>query len=317
MYARALEDGFAREVKAGLTRAGQKTLPCRYLYDELGSALFEAITHLPEYGVTRADARIVQAHAAELAAQMPLDLAVAELGSGSGTKTRHIIQALRQAGACPAYYPIDVSRAALERCAAALKDLAPVCPVEATYVHGLTQVVERRSRGQGLLLLFLGGSIGNFEPEAAVDFLYSVRLCLNPGDALLLGIDLVKAKDRLLAAYDDPAGVTAAFNLNLLGRINRELDGGFDLRRFEHVALYDRRAQRVEMHLRARERQVAPVRAAGIVVEIAAGETICTEASYKYRPEQAHEMARKAGFRLQSQWIDAEWPFAENLLVAV
>jgi L-histidine Nalpha-methyltransferase len=316
MYARAPENELAREVKAGLTRAGQKTLPCRYLYDELGSALFEAITHLPEYGLTRADARIIQAHAGELAGRLPVDLAVAELGSGSGTKTRPILEALRRAGAAPPYYPIDVSRAALDRCALELRTLAPVCPVEATYVHGLTQVVERRPKGQALLVLFLGSSIGNFEPEAAVDFLYAVRLCLDAGDALLLGIDLVKPKDRLLAAYDDPTGVTAAFNLNLLGRINRELDAGFDLRRFEHVARYDRQAQRVEMHLRAREHQVVSVRGAGIVVDIAAGETICTEASYKYRPEQAGEMARRAGFRLAAQWVDAEWPFAENLLMA-
>jgi dimethylhistidine N-methyltransferase len=316
MYAPAPGNELAKDVRAGLTRAGQKTLPCRYLYDELGSALFEAITYLPEYGLTRADARIIQAHAGDLAANLPSNLAVAELGSGSGTKTRPILEAIRGEGAAPAYYPIDVSRAALARCALELGSVARICPLEATYVHGLTQVAERRPRGQALLVLFLGSSIGNFEPDAAVDFLYSVRLCLDAGDALLLGIDLVKPKERLLAAYNDPTGVTAAFNLNLLGRINRELDANFDLRRFEHVAAYDRQAQRVEMHLRSREHQVVNVRRAGIVVEIAAGETICTEASYKYRPEQAGEMARRSGFRLAAQWINTEWPFAENLLVA-
>jgi uncharacterized SAM-dependent methyltransferase len=166
-------------------------------------------------------------------------------------------------------------------------------------------------------VLFLGSTIGNFEPEAALDFLYSVRLCLAPGDALLLGTDLVKPMEQLLAAYDDPTGVTAAFNLNLLSRINRELDADFNLRQFVHVARYVAPDQRVEMHLCSRVPQTVRIGAAGLAVDFARGETVCTEASHKFRKEQIAGMARTAGFALVEQWCDADWPFAENLLTAV
>ena len=314
MYAPALDNEFARDVWAGLTRAGQKTLPCRYLYDDVGSALFEAITFLPEYGLTRADARLVGQHAAEIAARVPGRVSVAELGSGTGTKTRAILERLgaRQA----AYYPIDVSRAALERCARELASLGLTVPLELNYLEGLRQVAERRPASETLLVLFLGSTIGNFEPEEAADFLASVRECLEPGDALLLGTDLVKPVEQMLAAYDDPAGVTAAFNLNLLGRINRELDGDFDLRQFEHVARYEVDAQRIEMHLRSRSQQVVNIRRAELLVDFLAGETIWTEVSHKFRPEQIARLARAAGFRLERQWIDCEWGFAESLMRA-
>jgi len=316
MYARALEDEFAREVRAGLTRPGQKTLPCRYLYDDVGSALFEAITFLPEYGLTRADARILQKHAADIVGSLPQNVVVAELGSGNGAKTRPLLEALRRRQVV-VYYPIDVSRAALAKCAQELGALGAVLPIESTYVHGLSQAAERRTPGQTLLVLFLGSTIGNFESEAAVDFLYALRLCLQPGDALLLGTDLVKSTERLVEAYDDPAGVTAAFNLNLLGRINRELEADFDLRRFQHQARYVKHAQRIEMHLRSLEYQIVNVRGADLLVDFVPDETICTEACHKFRPEQVREMARVSGFRLAAQWTDAEWPFAESLLMAV
>jgi len=312
MYAPALEDEFAREVRAGLTRAGQKTLPCRYLYDDVGSALFEAITFLPEYGLTRADARLVGRHAEEIAARVPGRVIVAELGSGTGAKTRAILERFgsRQA----AYYPIDVSRAALERCARELAPLGTIVPLELNYLEGLRNVAERRAADERLLVLFLGSTIGNFEPEDAADFLASVRECLEPGDALLLGTDLVKPEEQMLAAYDDPAGVTAAFNLNLLGRINRELDGDFDLRQFEHVARYDAGAQRIEMHLRSRCEQFVRIRKAELVVTFDAGETIWTEVSHKFLPEEIGRLARAAEFRLERLWIDCEWGFAENLM---
>jgi uncharacterized SAM-dependent methyltransferase len=178
-------------------------------------------------------------------------------------------------------------------------------------------VVERRAARQRLIVLFLGSTIGNFEPEAAIDFLLGVRACLLPGDAILLGTDLVKPVEQLLAAYDDPPGVTAAFNLNLLARINRELEADFDLRQFEHLARYNRQAQRIEMHLRSRVRQTVNVRGSGLVVEFARRETIRTESCHKFRPEQLCEMARVSGFRLGAQWVDGEWPFAETLLLAV
>jgi L-histidine N-alpha-methyltransferase len=167
------------------------------------------------------------------------------------------------------------------------------------------------------LILFLGSTIGNFEPEAAIDFLHAIRQCLEPGDALLLGTDLLKPIPDLLAAYDDPVGVTAAFNKNILARINRELEADFDLRQFEHVARYNEDAQRIEMHLRSREYQIVSIRKADLIVDFVPNETICTEASHKFRLEQVCEMARLAGFRSESRWVDNEWPFAENLLRAV
>jgi uncharacterized SAM-dependent methyltransferase len=189
--------------------------------------------------------------------------------------------------------------------------------MESSYLAGLREVASRRDTGQSLLILFLGSTIGNFEPEAAIDFLLAVRLCLVPGDALVLGTDLVKPTEQMLAAYDDPTGVTAAFNLNLLGRINRELDADFDLRQFEHMVRYEEQAQRIEMHLRSRVYQIVSIRKADVIVDFVPNETICTEASHKFRPEQVAELARLSGFRLEQQWIDCQWPFAENLLVAI
>jgi dimethylhistidine N-methyltransferase len=316
MYAQALDNEFAREVRSGLMQAGQKTLPCRYLYDDIGSALFEAITYLPEYGLTRADARVIQAHAGDLVRRMGPDLVVAELGSGTGTKTRTILQAARKRQRV-AYYPIDVSRAALAKCAQELAPLAAVCPVEGSYLEGLAHAAGRRAPGQTLLVLFLGSTIGNFEPEAALEFLAGVRQALSLGDALLLGTDLVKPAAQLIEAYDDPTGVNAAFNLNLLGRINRELDADFRLRLFAHEIRYQAEQQRIEMHLRSLVKQRVQIRKAGLVVDFAAKESIWTESCHKFRPEQIGAMARSGGFRLDQQWIDAEWGFAENLLVAV
>jgi dimethylhistidine N-methyltransferase len=312
MYAPVLENEFAREVRRGLTRAGQKTLPCRYLYDDIGSALFEAITFLPEYGLTRADARLVGRYAEEIAARAPGRVIVVELGSGTGTKTRAILERFgpRQA----AYYPIDVSHAALERCARELAGTGTIVPLEMNYLEGLQQVAGQRGSDETLLVLFLGSTIGNFEPDEAADFLASVEEWLEPGDVLLLGTDLVKPVEQMLVAYDDPAGVTAAFNLNLLARINRELEGDFDLRQFDHVARYDADAQRIEMHLRSRSQQVVNIGKAELLVEFLPGETIWTEVSHKFRPEEIAGLARAAGFRLERQWIDCEWPFAENLL---
>jgi L-histidine Nalpha-methyltransferase len=314
MYAQAPDSDFARDVRAGLT-AGQKTLPCRYLYDDVGSALFEAITYLAEYGLTRADARLLERHAAEILARVPRHVLLAELGSGTGAKTRPLLEQLEHRQSV-LYYPIDVSPVALERCARELATLGTIVPQQAEYLEGLEQVAAHRAAGDTLLVLFLGSTIGNFEPQAAIDFLAGVRSRLAPGDTLVLGTDLVKPVEQMLLAYDDPAGVTAAFNLNLLGRINRELEGNFDLRQFQHVARYDAEAQRIEMHLRCRTPATVTIREANLVVDFARGETIWTESSHKFRPEQIAAIARTAGFRLERQWIDCEWPFAESLLRA-
>jgi len=316
MFSPALDSHFAREVRSGLACDGQKTLPCRYFYDEVGSALFEAITQLPEYGLSRADTRLLETYAGQMAAHLPPDVLVAELGSGSGAKTRPLLQAL--AARRPVdYYPIDTSASSLARCAQELGSLAAVVPLEASYLDGLDEVASRRAPGQTLFVLFLGSTIGNFEPEPAVDFLCAIRQGLAPGDALLLGTDLVKPVEQLLAAYDDPPGVTAAFNLNLLARINRELDADFNLRRFEHVVRYAADTHRVEMHLRSRVRQTVHIPHAGLAVELARDETIRTEACHKFTPARICEMARLSGFRVATAWTDAAWPFSESLLAAV
>jgi L-histidine Nalpha-methyltransferase len=316
MYAPALDNQFARDVKAGLTRAPQKTLPCQYFYDEVGSALFEAITCLPEYGLTRADARVIETHAADLISRLRGSVIVAELGSGSGAKTRPVLEQLRKRQVT-VYYPIDVSASALAKCAQELGRLGAVFPLETNYLDGLRTVAERRFEGQTLLVLFLGSTIGNFEPEAAIDFLYAIRQCLRPGDALLLGTDLVKPVDVMIRAYDDPTGVTAAFNVNILARINRELNADFDLRQFEHLVRYNEQAQRIEMHLRSLEYQIVSIRNADLIVDLVPNETICTEACHKFVPKQIFDMARVASFRVDAAWMDEEWLFAESLLVAV
>lgn len=313
MAAPAADNEFAREVHAGLSGFGQKTLPCRYLYDEVGSALFEAITHLSEYGLTRSDARILSRHAREITGCLWGPLLVAELGSGSGIKTRPLLESLRLERAV-SYYPIDVSATSLEHCARELEPFATVVPIETSYLDGMREVALRRSAGETLLVLFLGSTVGNFEPAAAVEFLSALRTWMEPGDGLLLGTDLVKPLDRLLAAYDDAAGVTAAFNLNLLVRINRELDGDFNLRQFHHEARYRQEAQRIEMHLRSRARQTVRVGKAGLEAEFAVGETILTEVCHKFRVDQIAGLAQSAGFRLDRQWVDEEWGFAESLL---
>jgi L-histidine Nalpha-methyltransferase len=308
---------FASDVRAGLARDGQKELPSKYLYDDLGSALFEVISHLPEYGLTRADERLLQSHADEIVAALDAPVAVAELGSGSGRKTRYILEALGR-WQQTFYYPVEISRSALAMCERELSDIDSLSIVgfEREYLDGLLEVAAHRQRNQHLFVMFLGSTIGNFDRAAGVKFLAEVREILQPGDSLLLGTDLEKPEEQLIKAYDDEIGVTAAFNLNLLARINRELDANFDLSRFEHTARINREARSVEMHLRSKCRQTVRIPAADLRVEFEEGETIWTESSHKYRADEVFHMAKNAGFRCQTQWIDKEWPFAENLLIA-
>ena len=308
---------FADDVRAGLSRSGQKELPSKYLYDNLGSALFDAITLLPEYGLTRADERLLQRHARDIAKFIPQRTMVSELGSGSGRKTRPILNALRARGPL-SYYPIEISSAALASCEMELRDIESVSivGVESEYLAGLAEVAERRDREMHLFVLFLGSTIGNFDAGADARFLREVRRTLRKGDSLLLGTDLIKPRDQMIDAYDDPRGVTAAFNLNLLGRINRELKADFDLRRFEHVARLNETTQSVEMHLRSRCEQSVTVRDCDLTVAFAAGETIWTESSHKYTAQDVAEFANASGFAMQAQWIDDKWPFANSLFVA-
>jgi dimethylhistidine N-methyltransferase len=290
----------------------------KYLYDDVGSALFEVICHLPEYGLTRADERLLQRHAGDIVDRLPAPIAVAELGSGSGKKTRKILEAFcrRQP---TRYYPIEISRSALLMCERELSDIdcISILGFEREYLDGLHEVAQQRHPGQHLLVLFLGSTIGNFDRMAGLKFLNQVRRILKPGDSLLLGTDLEKPAAQLLAAYDDELGVTAAFNLNLLARINRELGADFDLAQFEHLARINRECRSVEMHLRSKRWQTVNIPAAKLSVEFLKGETIWTESSHKYSLPDVVQMAHTTGFRCDVQWVDDEWPFAENLLIAV
>lgn len=307
----------ATEVRAGLLRAGQKELPSKYLYDEVGSELFEVISVLPEYGLTRADERLLRRHSAEIVSRLKPHVLVAELGSGSGKKTRWLLEALAR-NQCTTYCPIEISPTALARCETELGQIECVSIVgfERPYLDGLLAAAARRGEEDHLLVLFLGSTIGNFDRDAGERFLSQVRRILFPGDALLLGTDLEKPLPQLLAAYDDPIGVTAAFNLNLLARINRELGANFDLTAFRHEARYNTELRRVEMHLRSLRDQIVTIPGAGCDVAFKKDETIWTESSHKYRANEVALMAQRAGFRCDSQWVDLEWPFAENLLIA-
>src|SRR5713101_4872980 len=307
----------AGDVRAGLCRPGQKELPSKYLYDEIGSALFEVVSVLPEYGLTRADERLLQRHASDIVSRLKRPVLVAELGSGSGKKTRWLLEALAQRQ-YTTYCPIEISPTALARCESELGriDCVSIVGFERPYLDGLLAAAARRKENDHVLVLFLGSTIGNFDRDAAERFLTEVRRILVPGDALLLGTDLEKPLPQLLAAYDDSIGATAAFNLNLLARINRELGADFDLAAFRHEARWNRVERRIEMHLHSTCRQTVHVPAASLRFMLDEDETIWTESSHKFKAEEVPEMAARTGFRCDAQWIDGEWPFAQNLLIA-
>lgn len=308
---------FAKEVRACLDREGQKELPSKYFYDELGSALFEAITVLPEYGLTRAEDRILRQHADSISARASSPVLLAELGSGSGKKTRWILEALARRQTTT-YHPIELSHSALVTCERQLAHLSRVniVALEKEYLVGLSEVAARRQPGQRVLVLFLGSNIGNFDRGPAERFLEHIRRALIPGDGLLLGTDLVKSVPLMIQAYDDPIGVTAAFNLNLLARINRELDGDFNLSQFQHLALYNPDERRIEMYLRSTATQTVKILGADLVVTLGQDETIWTENCQKYYLDEPVQMAQRTGFRCEGQWTDDQWPFAESLFIA-
>lgn len=303
----------AEDVRRGLGGQGQKHLPSTYLYDDLGSTLFEAITLLPEYGLTRADTRLIERHARALAQIVGDVRTVAELGSGSGKKTIPILEAIGR----PIYSPIDVSRAALDICSAQVAAYAEVRAVQASYLDGIAEITRERNLTDPMLVLFLGSTIGNFDPSHARTFLAALRSSLRARDFLLLGADLVKTADVTVSAYDDPLGVTAAFNRNVLVRINRELGANFDLPNFLHEARWNSEECRVEMHLRSACAQRVVIPGAGLTIEFTEGETIWTESSHKYTLETLRAMAGDSGFAVEQIWVDAEWPFAECLLRVV
>jgi dimethylhistidine N-methyltransferase len=267
--------------------------------------------------LTRADARLLEKYAGEIVGRLPSPIHVAELGSGSGKKTRWILEALSRRQKTY-YYPIEISPSALAACEKELGhiDLVSLVGFEQPYLEGLRAVAEGRGEQDYLLVLFLGSTIGNFDRDAGEEFLQEMRVILQPGDALLLGTDLEKSVELQLLAYDDPAGVTAAFNLNLLARINRELGADFDLSCFRHEARWNSAERRIEMHLCSTRRQTVQIPSAGLRLMLDEDETIWTESSHKYKAEEIPGMAKRTGFRCDGQWVDEEWPFAQNLLIA-
>ncbi|MGI9072554.1 MAG: L-histidine N(alpha)-methyltransferase [Bryobacteraceae bacterium] len=304
---------FATDVADGLSCGEQKKIAPRYFYDDLGSVLFQAITLLPEYGLTRADENLLRLHAKEIISETgPLSI-VAELGSGTGRKTRHILTAASRMQQQIVYIPIDVSRGALAACQRELCDLSEVQPLCSDWIKGLQEIARSRTSSEPLLLLFLGSSIGNLERDGIGDFLKRLRSNLRPGDFFLLGADLVKNIDTMMTAYDDPTGVTAAFNLNVLARINRELGADFDLRSFTHEVRWNSEERRIEMHLLSSRNQVAYVGALDTTFEFRAGETICTEYSHKFTQSELLTCARLSGFTPVKAWVDKAWPFSEAL----
>jgi L-histidine N-alpha-methyltransferase len=296
---------FALDVQYYLSQ-DPRQLPSRYLYDALGSCLFEAICRLPWYPVMRAEARLLAAHRHEVfAAADPLSRIV-ELGPGSGEKVAMLVGGRSRSPATLGVHLIDISRTALTLSTRTLSGLEGVRVVthEASYEVGLTELRDAERPPGRTLVLFLGSNIGNFDPPGADEFLREIRAALRPGDFLLLGTDLVKPEPVLQLAYDDPLGVTAAFNRNLLVQINRELGGDFDLQSFAHRAIWRAQESRIEMHLVSLRRQVVRVEAAELELALDESESIWTESSYKYESAMLALVVERAGFAPVRRWID-------------
>jgi L-histidine Nalpha-methyltransferase len=315
-------DDFAEDVRRGLTSRPKFLLP-KYFYDELGSRLFEAICLLPEYYLTRAEDEIFASHAESIAAAAGAGsarLSLLELGSGSATKTRRIIEALVGRQSRLLYVPVDISPAALEQSARVLLQSYPALSVTAyagDYAAAIPRLRESLEEDARALVLFLGSNIGNFDPGGARELLAALRRALRPGDRVLVGADLKKERATLEAAYDDALGVTAAFNLNILARINRELRADFDPRHFKHVARYDEPKGRVEMHLESERAQTVNLRALSLAVSFEAGERVHTENSYKSDLRDLLRLAEETGYASTNTWLDEQERFSSNLFVAV
>ncbi len=304
----------AADVREGLSRT-PKQLPAKYLYDELGSLLFEAICALPWYRITRAEMALLAACAPQVAHHVTGEPFIVELGPGKGDKLLRLAEAFRARPRKPHLHLIDISSSALAAAEQALARLAgfTVTVAHVTYDAGLAELSGIRPDAAPMLTLLLGSNVGNLDDDEAVAFLRRVREAGRAGDWLLLGADLVKPERDLVLAYDDPLGVTAAFNRNLLVRLNRELGAGFDLARFDHRVLWNARQSRVEMHLVSREPQQVAVPGAGLVASFAAGESIWTETSCKYTPAGIASLGTAAGFALREQWLDTDAGFALSL----
>jgi L-histidine N-alpha-methyltransferase len=301
----------ARDVATGLTRS-PKELPPKWLYDARGSELFEEITRLPEYYPTRAEHEILQARAGEIARASDAEMLI-ELGAGSCEKARVLLDALIAAGSCHSYVAADVSESALRSSAETLTREYPRLTVRAV-VADFESHLDRLPVGGRRLVAFLGGTIGNLVPEQRHRFLTGLAATLRPGDTFLLGTDLVKDVDRLLRAYDDAAGVTAAFDLNVLAVLNRELDATFDLDGFVHRSVWDAENEWIEMRLRSLRDQQVAIRRLGMTVDFARGEEMRTEISAKFRRERLESEAAEAGLAVRHWWTDSAGDYALSLL---
>src|SRR5271157_3376785 len=305
-------DEMALEVREGLS-ATPKHLPAKLFYDEIGSELFEQITELPEYYLTRTERSILERFASEILEQAGPSLTLAELGAGTASKTCILIEELLRRQSRALFYPIDVSPSALSEAVRQLGRQFPslrVNPVVTDYTGGVPALGRITGRK---LVLYIGSSIGNFEQPDAVRLLRRIRQTLRTGDALLLGADFAKSPKILLPAYDDAQGVTARFTKNLLARLNRELDADFNLELFRHVALWNRRQSRMEIYLGSTAAQTVFIPALDMDLYIEPGERINTENSYKYTEEMIESLLRKSGFKLEQSWCDRKRWFGVHL----
>lgn len=307
----AVRGRLAADVRRGLGRP-RKQLQPRYLYDALGSRLFEAICALPEYRITRGEQRLLAAHAGAIGAGLAAPVTIVELGAGSGEKLAQLLGPLMRAGVPVRVELVDVSATALDLAGRTLARWPglPVARHHATYEDGLDRAAARRTGEGALLALFLGSNVGNLDPAEGRAFAGRVRTALRPGDRFLLGADLVKPEAELVLAYDDPLGVTAAFNLNVLVRLNRELGANFDVERFAHRAVWNAAESRMEMHLESLRAQTVDIPGAGCSVHFAEGESIWTESSYKYETAGVIALGAAAGLAAQRQWVDERARFA-------
>lgn len=307
-----VDPAMAREVREGLS-ATPKRLPAKFFYDEIGSALFEQITKLPEYYLTRTERAIFEDYAAEILEAAGPSLTLVELGAGTASKTCILIEELLQRQSRALFYPIDVSASALNEAIRQMAVQFPqlrVSPIVADYTGGVPALTRINGRK---LVLYIGSSIGNFEPSQAVAILRRIRRSLRAGDALLLGTDLAKSTKVLLPAYDDAQGITAQFNKNMLARLNRELDADFDLDAFRHVAVWNKRCSRMEMYLESTTKQSVFLPALDLDVRFEAGERLHTENSYKYTAEMVNTIVRESGFTLDKTWSDPKDWFGVHL----
>jgi dimethylhistidine N-methyltransferase len=308
---------FAIEVRKGLLKPRGKTLPNRFIYDERGSRIFEKIGELPEYYVTRCETAIIEERSSEIAKFCSGRVAVVELGSGSGAKTKTILSAVLDTNLRVAYFPVDISVAALRATEATLRaeyPNLPIHPLSGDYEAGLAQFDHEPY--DTVIVLWLGTSIGNMEPPQAEGLLRRIKEAGGQRVFVLLGVDLKKDKAVLERAYDDAQGVTAQFNLNLLDRINRDLGGHFDLKDFEHRALYDEVAGRIEMHIVSKCKQSVSIDKIGASVDFEKYEFIHTENSYKFSVEEIAKLCWRSGFSLIHHWRDVDSLFSLNLLEA-